>query len=57
MVYCGSWDTQNTQTLLDHRALLQVPCKQYEHNGQLATLDHKLATEVVPDGKAFLALI
>lgn len=27
------------------------------NKGQLATLDHKLATEVVPGGKSFLALI
>jgi len=27
------------------------------HKGQLATLDHKLATETVPDGLASLALI
>ena len=27
------------------------------NKGQLATLDHKLATEVVPEGKASLALI
>lgn len=27
------------------------------HKGRLATLDHKLATEVVPEGKASLALI
>lgn len=27
------------------------------NKGQLATLDHKLASETVPEGKAFLALI
>jgi len=27
------------------------------NGGQLATLDRKLATEVVPEGMAFLALI
>jgi len=27
------------------------------NNGLLATMDHKLATEVVPEGKASLALI
>ena len=34
--------------------LLALACA---NKGQLATLDHKLATEVVPGGKSFLALI